>query len=93
MRFQIQNQRDLEFTNMWIRCCLILHNLILEIEECLGLKSTNELFMEEAEAWGVPQNDGHDDEHDDEHDDGHEFIGSPGQVFRNQLVERLFRTL
>ena len=49
--------------------------------------------MEEAEAWGVPQNDGHDDEHDDEHDDGHEFIGSPGQVFRNQLVEHLFRTL
>ena len=41
--------------------------------------------MEEAEAWGVPQNGGHDNEHDDEHDDGHEFIGSPGQVFRNQL--------
>ena len=89
MRFQIQNQRDLKFTNMWIRCCLILHNLILEIEEHLGLKSTNELFMEEAEAWGVLQNDGH----DDEHDNGHEFIGSPGQVFRNQLVERLFHTL
>ena len=80
MHFQIQNQCDLEFTNMWIRYCLILHNLILKIEERLGLKSTNELFMEEAEAWGVPQNDGH----DNEHDFGHEFIGSPGQVFCNE---------
>ncbi|KIK13889.1 hypothetical protein PISMIDRAFT_44764, partial [Pisolithus microcarpus 441] len=40
MHFQIQNQHDLESTNMWMRCCLILHNLILEIEEDLGIVSS-----------------------------------------------------
>ncbi|KIK13193.1 hypothetical protein PISMIDRAFT_75616, partial [Pisolithus microcarpus 441] len=49
MRFQIQNQRDLEFANMWMRCCLILHNLILEIEEDFGVVSSNLEYMEEAE--------------------------------------------
>ncbi|KIJ57901.1 hypothetical protein HYDPIDRAFT_50317, partial [Hydnomerulius pinastri MD-312] len=32
MRFQIQNPCDLEYANMWMRCCLILHNMIIEIE-------------------------------------------------------------
>jgi len=86
MRFQIQNQRDLEFANMWTRCCLILHNLILEIEEGLGRQSTNDVFMDEAEAWEAPLVHEQDDE-------GEDFIGSPGQVFRSRLVERLFRSL
>ncbi|KAL4077987.1 hypothetical protein J3A83DRAFT_4082240, partial [Scleroderma citrinum] len=46
MQFQIQNQQDLDFTNMWMHCCLILHNMILEIEEDLGLVSSNTAFME-----------------------------------------------
>ncbi|KIK17975.1 hypothetical protein PISMIDRAFT_47060, partial [Pisolithus microcarpus 441] len=41
MHFQIQNQQDLEFANMWMHCCLILHNMILEIEEDLGVVSSN----------------------------------------------------
>ncbi|KIK18456.1 hypothetical protein PISMIDRAFT_79655, partial [Pisolithus microcarpus 441] len=49
MHFQIQNQQDLEFANMWMRCCLILHNLILEIEEDFGVVSSNLEYMEEAE--------------------------------------------
>ncbi|KIK14154.1 hypothetical protein PISMIDRAFT_73750, partial [Pisolithus microcarpus 441] len=49
MHFQIQNQWDLEFANMWMRCCLILHNLILEIEEDFGIVSSNLEYMEEAE--------------------------------------------
>ncbi|KIM58477.1 hypothetical protein SCLCIDRAFT_1190973, partial [Scleroderma citrinum Foug A] len=32
LRFQIQNQTNLDYTNMWIRCCLILHNMIIDIE-------------------------------------------------------------
>ncbi|KIK24192.1 hypothetical protein PISMIDRAFT_99114 [Pisolithus microcarpus 441] len=54
MQFQIQNQHDLEFANMWMRCCLILHNLILEIEEDLSVVSSNLDYMEEAATWGVP---------------------------------------
>ncbi|KAG2342726.1 hypothetical protein BDR05DRAFT_867603, partial [Suillus weaverae] len=29
----IQSQKDLNYANMWIHSCFILHNLIVEIEE------------------------------------------------------------
>ena len=85
MRFQIQNQRDLDFINMWVRCCLILHNMILEIEEDLGYTSSNATFMEEAARWGEDVTGSDDDDED--------FIGSPGQIFRNKLMDRLMRRL
>ncbi|KIK24428.1 hypothetical protein PISMIDRAFT_47064, partial [Pisolithus microcarpus 441] len=47
MHFQIQNQWDLNFVNMWMWCCLILHNMILKIEEDLGMMSSNIEYMEE----------------------------------------------
>ncbi|KIK15367.1 hypothetical protein PISMIDRAFT_115248, partial [Pisolithus microcarpus 441] len=53
MHFQIQNQCNLNFVNMWMWCCLILHNMILEIEEDLGLMSSNVEYMEEAATWGI----------------------------------------
>ncbi|KIK12669.1 hypothetical protein PISMIDRAFT_120465, partial [Pisolithus microcarpus 441] len=86
MCFQIQNQQDLEFVNMWMWCCLILHNLILEIEEDFSVVSSNLEYMEEAERWGVPLIHEWDDSRED-------FIGTPGQLFRGRLVERLFRGL
>ncbi|KIK27285.1 hypothetical protein PISMIDRAFT_93425, partial [Pisolithus microcarpus 441] len=86
MHFQIQNQRDLEFANMWVRCCLILHNMILEVKEDLGIVSSNVEYMEEASMWGVPLVHERDDE-------GEDFIGSPGQLFHSRLVERLLHRL
>lgn len=83
MRFQIQNQQDLNFANMWMCCCLILHNLILEIKEDLGLASSNMEFMEEVQMWGAPLVHEQDDE-------GEDFIGSESQMFHVQLVEQLF---
>ncbi|KIK18448.1 hypothetical protein PISMIDRAFT_84040, partial [Pisolithus microcarpus 441] len=85
MHFQIQNQRDLNFVNMWMRCCLILHNMILEIKEDLGVMSSNVEYMEEAATWGVSLV--------HERDDGEDFIASPGQIFRKCLMERLFHRL
>jgi len=54
MHFQIQNQQDLDFVNMWVHCCLILHNMIIEVEEDLSVHSSNDEFMQEAATWGVP---------------------------------------
>ncbi|KIK23912.1 hypothetical protein PISMIDRAFT_99518, partial [Pisolithus microcarpus 441] len=86
MHFQIQNQRDLNFANMWIRCCLILHNLILKIKEDLGVVSSNLEYIEEAAAWGGPLT-------HEEDNGGEDFISTPGQLFHNHLVERLFHRL
>ena len=33
---------------------LILHNMIIEIEEDLGVHSSNDEFMQEAATWGAP---------------------------------------
>ncbi|KAL4064116.1 hypothetical protein V8B97DRAFT_1876196, partial [Scleroderma yunnanense] len=84
--FQIQNQQDLDFANMWMHCCLILHNMILEIEEDLGLVISNTAFMEEVAAWGLPLVHKWDD-------NGEDFIGSPGQIFHSHLLECLFHRL
>ena len=86
MYFQIQNQRDLDFVNMWVRCCLILHNMIIEIEEDLSVHSSNNEFMQEAATWGAPLVNKGDDQ-------GEDFIASPGQIFCTCLVERLFHSL
>ncbi|KIK22274.1 hypothetical protein PISMIDRAFT_652300 [Pisolithus microcarpus 441] len=83
MHFQIQNQQDLNFTNMWIQCCLILHNLILEIEEDLGMVSSNLEYIEEAAAWGGPLTHEEDNSRED-------FISTLGQLFHNSLMECLF---
>jgi len=74
------------YNYMWVRCCLILHNMIIEIEEDLGVHSSNNKFMQEAATWGVPLVNEGDDQ-------GEDFFGSPGQIFCTCLVERLFHSL
>ena len=65
---------------------LILHNMIIEIEEDLGVHSSNDEFMQEAATWGAPLVNEGDDQ-------GEDFIAFPGQIFRTCLVERLFHSL
>lgn len=87
LRFQIQSQKDLNYANMWTRCCLILHNLIIEIEEELGQKSTNPYFRRESQRHR------HRDIVDEDEGNGDEgFIGTTGQNFRNVLMGRLLRS-
>ena len=59
--------------------------MILEIKEDLGYTSSNATFMEEAARWGEDVT-GSDDDNED-------FIGSPGQIFRNKLMDHLMRRL
>lgn len=86
LRFQIQSQKDLNYANMWTRCCLILHNLIIEIEEELGKKSTNPHFCKESQRQGNRDV----DEEEGGGDEG--FIGTDGQIFRNTLMGRLLHS-
>lgn len=57
--------------------------MILEIEERLGIKPSVEQYREEAEEWGE------DDEEEIAEDE--EFTGTPGQLFRNRLMDILSR--
>jgi hypothetical protein len=68
---------------MWMHCCLILHNLIIEIEEELGKKSTNPHFHRESQRHE------HRDMTDEGEGDGNsneEFIRTAGQNFWNVLI-------
>lgn len=78
---------------MWIRCCLILHNLIVEIEEVLGLAHSNMDFYEQSTRTqgGNVAEDDEDDEEDGEGDQT--YIGTEGQDFRNRLMTSLLRAL
>ena len=60
--------------------------MIIEIEEDLGVHSSNNEFMQEAATWGAPLVNEGDDR-------GEDFIASPSQIFCTRLVERLFHSL
>jgi hypothetical protein len=83
---------------MWIRCCIILHNLILRIEAGNDLREWREelyniwdqregaehrRWQEEAEV------EGEDDDHDElEH--ARRLLMTDGQKFRYRLMKQLF---
>ncbi|KAG2065256.1 hypothetical protein BDR04DRAFT_1033251 [Suillus decipiens] len=94
LRVQIQAQKDLDEVNMWTRCCFILHNMIVDIEEQLGGTGTFDHFAEEARQWGHRVQDSGEGDEDDAEQEGagdEGFIGSQGQIFRNTLMGQLLR--
>ena len=74
---------------MWIRCCLILHNMIIDIEEELGLLASADTYNTEAQGWGESLVNGNQSEAL-ENDD--EYVGLPGQIFRNRVKDMLLRS-
>jgi len=67
---------------MWIRCCLILHNLIIEIEETLGIASTGNDFYEELTGQRMNQNEEEEEEEGEEGQGDETYIGTAGQEFQ-----------
>jgi hypothetical protein len=81
---------------MWIRCCLILHNLIVEIEETLGLTNSSMGFYEQStrHTSGSQEESNAEDEENEEDGEGDQtYIGTEGQDFHNRLMTRLLRAL
>ncbi|KAJ8579961.1 hypothetical protein M405DRAFT_892540 [Rhizopogon salebrosus TDB-379] len=89
------NLKDLKFANSWTRCCLILHNMIIDIEEQLERESSNDFFARDgdgpAEHGPGEEDPSHEDEGSGEGDEG--FIGSEGQIFRQKVMRHLLRHL
>ena len=81
---------------MWIRCCIILHNLILRIEEGRDLTGWRE---ELYNIWDEREGAEHrqrEENNDTESDDNTALqrarrrLMSDGQKFRNRVVKMLF---
>ena len=89
MRFRIQTEEDLSKAKMWIRSCLILHNLIVDIEKELGLGSSLGEFEKEYARQASRE--------DSEENEGPEIddslATSPGQAFRQQVMNILLQNI
>jgi hypothetical protein len=79
----MRTQENMKVAIHWIQCCVILHNMIIEFEEQLGIEKTMGWARREgAEPYrlmapvvvDVP-------------------AGTPGQAFRADLMMRLFTHL
>jgi hypothetical protein len=77
LRFRIQTEKDLSNAKLWICSCLILHNLIIDIEKELGLDSSLEEF--EKEYIRQANREGSEEDNGPEIDDN--LATSPGQAF------------
>jgi hypothetical protein len=80
---------------MWIRCCIILHNLILRIEDGRDhLRWREELYNIWNEREGAEHRDreANDAEGEDENElqQARHRLMSDGQKFRNRLMKKLF---
>ena len=80
---------------MWIRCCIILHNLILQIEDGRDhARWREELYniWDEREGAQHRGGEGNDTEDEDvtELQRARHRLMSDGQKFRNRLMKKLF---
>jgi hypothetical protein len=80
LRFQISSQKMHHFVILWITCCLILHNLIIRIEEEAGMFDMNEWYTPEEGDGGV----------DGDNEDNAEALPPDGQQLRERVMADLF---
>jgi hypothetical protein len=93
MCFQIQTQRNLSHAIEWICCCLILHNLIVDIERELKLDSS---LAEFGEAPVEEENSGADVDQEDGNEEpemNDDLATSTGQAFRRQVMNILLENM
>jgi len=80
--FQIQEQKELDFVNMWVCCCLILHNLIVEIKESLAISSTvDEFYDQQFEQCQGPRGLENNSDDSDSGEGDQSYIGTEGKDF------------
>lgn len=94
LHFRIQTEKDLDCAVQWIKCCIILHNMIIRFEtEHRKQDGTYESSLKWARVEGedfIPQ--------EFEAPDGDEVIGdrtyegTPGQATRARLMDELFES-
>jgi hypothetical protein len=86
LRIEINNRQQHEFAVMWIRCCIILHNLIilLEGDDC------DMEWLEELYQQGMSGGQQHADGGDGNPEEAEAESDAERQEFRATLMNRLF---
>jgi hypothetical protein len=87
LHIPIQSQNDLDYANMWICLCLILHNFIVKIKGKLNHTDSNVLFYKQP--WRPRRTDEEDDQQEGRAIGDQTYIGSVGQDFCNTLKTQL----
>ncbi|KAG2059788.1 hypothetical protein BDR06DRAFT_873608, partial [Suillus hirtellus] len=79
----------LDYSNMWIRSCLILHNFIVEIEEHLSIAGSGKDFYKELTRRDMVEDDTDENNEEEDGQGDESYIGTEGQDFRNILMAHL----
>ena len=93
LRVQIQNNEDLQYANAWIRSCLILHNLIIDFEEQLGIAPSATGFAAEYPSEDEDEEGWEEDEVKDIEEDEQAQHRTPGQQCCHTLMQTLLHQL
>jgi hypothetical protein len=88
----MRTEKDVQIAVHWIKCCLILHNMIIHFEsqhrkQDGGYVGSLQWAHEEGEAF-MPQ--GFEDPDGDEVVGDRSYEGTPGQAARAKLMDELF---
>ncbi|KAG2061612.1 hypothetical protein BDR06DRAFT_966527 [Suillus hirtellus] len=93
LRFSVQGKKDLDYSNMWICSCLILHNFIVEIEEHLGIVGSGKDFYKELTGRDMVEDDTDENNEEEDGQGDESYIGTEGQDFCNILMAHLLHVL
>lgn len=83
LRTHVQKTQDIKYAVHWVQRCLILHNMVIRFEEALGTSSTMPWAQQECNNL----------DKGGENIVVHVPVGSPGQLFRADLMGKLFEAL
>lgn len=91
LRIQVRDKEKHEWAVTWIRCCIILHNMIISIEGEDGDAGWRRSLIGEVESESDPDNvqgsNGTGDVRRVDHEEGH-----PGPAFRRELMNKLLQS-
>ena len=83
LRLVMRTQENMKIAMHWIQCCLILHNMVIDFEDMLGVEKT----------IGWARREGVEPRHPMAPVVVEVADGTPGQIFRMQLMTTLFEHL
>ena len=56
LRIQVKKEEDLQVVNHWVRCCCILHNMMLKLSDTWedAIENDDDILLNDAHNIGIP---------------------------------------